>query len=296
MSYKYRVQDPRLGRFLSIDPLAAKYPWNSPYAFSENRVINAIELEGLEAFFVHGTRHRSSAWRNPELELVREELLKLATYENVDMTFNWKRPFEDAIYKNGNYNRSEISPRSDLLNWQKNNVEDRRLAALLLVDHIIHYREKNNITDEDITLIGYSHGGNVAIQAADILYNSYGTSVNIITVNTPAYNDEDDPENPFNYWPLGGINDMAAFYTSTDNVAGGLAPYSDDFPNTAESSFFGVYEVEAAGGDFAGISDHFLENVQSAEISKYNPRKLNRVPERERNPKDKKAEYYGKKQ
>lgn len=49
INYKYRVHDPRLGRFLSIDPLAPDYPWNSPYAFSENRVINSIELEGLEA-------------------------------------------------------------------------------------------------------------------------------------------------------------------------------------------------------------------------------------------------------
>ena len=36
-------------RFLSVDPLAAKYPHNSPYAFSENRVIDAVELEGLES-------------------------------------------------------------------------------------------------------------------------------------------------------------------------------------------------------------------------------------------------------
>ena len=50
VNYKYRVHDPRLGRFLSIDPLAAKYPHNSPYAFSENRLIDGIELEGLEEF------------------------------------------------------------------------------------------------------------------------------------------------------------------------------------------------------------------------------------------------------
>lgn len=31
-----------------MDPLASKYPYNSPYAFSENRVIDGIELEGLE--------------------------------------------------------------------------------------------------------------------------------------------------------------------------------------------------------------------------------------------------------
>ena len=49
INYKYRVYDPRIGKFLSIDPLAPDYPWNSPYAFSENRVIDMLELEGLEA-------------------------------------------------------------------------------------------------------------------------------------------------------------------------------------------------------------------------------------------------------
>lgn len=49
INYKYRMHDPRIGRFFAVDPLAAKYPHNSPYAFSENRVIDAVELEGLEA-------------------------------------------------------------------------------------------------------------------------------------------------------------------------------------------------------------------------------------------------------
>lgn len=48
INYKYRVHDPRIGRFLSIDPLTKDYPHNSPYAFSENRVIDGVELEGLE--------------------------------------------------------------------------------------------------------------------------------------------------------------------------------------------------------------------------------------------------------
>ena len=43
------MHDPRLGRFFAVDPLFTKYPWNSPYAFSENKVIHMIELEGLEA-------------------------------------------------------------------------------------------------------------------------------------------------------------------------------------------------------------------------------------------------------
>jgi RHS repeat-associated protein len=47
-AFKYRIHDPRLGRFLSTDPLTAKYPFYSPYAFSGNRVMDMIELEGLE--------------------------------------------------------------------------------------------------------------------------------------------------------------------------------------------------------------------------------------------------------
>lgn len=49
INYEFRMHDPRIGRFLSIDPLSKKYAWNSPYAFSENRVIDAVELEGLES-------------------------------------------------------------------------------------------------------------------------------------------------------------------------------------------------------------------------------------------------------
>ncbi|WP_378187730.1 RHS repeat domain-containing protein [Aquimarina sp. W85] len=48
INYKYRLHDPRVGRFFAVDPLATTYSWNSPYAFSENRVIDGLELEGLE--------------------------------------------------------------------------------------------------------------------------------------------------------------------------------------------------------------------------------------------------------
>ena len=35
-------------RFIGVDPLFRKYSYNSNYAFSENSLINAVELEGLE--------------------------------------------------------------------------------------------------------------------------------------------------------------------------------------------------------------------------------------------------------
>lgn len=51
VNYKYRMHDPRVGRFFARDPLFRSYPWNSDYAFSENKTIAHIELEGLESFF-----------------------------------------------------------------------------------------------------------------------------------------------------------------------------------------------------------------------------------------------------
>jgi Domain of unknown function (DUF6443) len=47
--FKYRPFDAETGRGWQIDRLADKYVHNSPYAFSENKVTNHIELDGLEA-------------------------------------------------------------------------------------------------------------------------------------------------------------------------------------------------------------------------------------------------------
>lgn len=46
--YGFRIYDPRLGRFLSVDPLTRNYPWYSPYLFAGNRPIWAIDLDGFE--------------------------------------------------------------------------------------------------------------------------------------------------------------------------------------------------------------------------------------------------------
>jgi hypothetical protein len=47
--FKYRPEDPTYGRMWQVDELAHKYVHNSTYAFSENKVTNHIELDGLEA-------------------------------------------------------------------------------------------------------------------------------------------------------------------------------------------------------------------------------------------------------
>jgi len=46
--YGMRIYDPRLGRFLSVDPIANEYPWYTPYQFAGNNPINFLDVDGLE--------------------------------------------------------------------------------------------------------------------------------------------------------------------------------------------------------------------------------------------------------
>jgi RHS repeat-associated protein len=46
--YGMRIYDPRLGRFLSVDPITDDYPELTPYQFASNRPIDGIDLDGLE--------------------------------------------------------------------------------------------------------------------------------------------------------------------------------------------------------------------------------------------------------
>ncbi len=50
--YGMRIYNPALGRFLSADPIATQYPKLSPYQFASNTPIQALDIDGLEAWEV----------------------------------------------------------------------------------------------------------------------------------------------------------------------------------------------------------------------------------------------------
>jgi len=61
--YGLRIYDPRIGKFLSVDPLAKDYPWNSVYAFAENDVIRCVDLDGGERKMAHMSQYEyNGSW------------------------------------------------------------------------------------------------------------------------------------------------------------------------------------------------------------------------------------------
>ena len=59
--YGFRLYNPALGKFLSVDPLSPKYPWYTPYQFAGNKPIWATDLDGLEE-----NLYVIDVWKNSE--------------------------------------------------------------------------------------------------------------------------------------------------------------------------------------------------------------------------------------
>ncbi len=47
--YGFRINDPRLGKFLSVDQLSHKFPWQTPYCAFDNNPTNKIDPDGRAA-------------------------------------------------------------------------------------------------------------------------------------------------------------------------------------------------------------------------------------------------------
>jgi len=91
--YGFRIYNPGLGKFLSVDPLAAKYPMLTPYQFASNTPIQAIDLDGLERYIVTTTAYKSPTTGKIEIldskKVEANNLYKLGTgtlYQN----FTWQ--------------------------------------------------------------------------------------------------------------------------------------------------------------------------------------------------------------
>jgi RHS repeat-associated protein len=90
LNYTFRMHDPRVGRFFAVDPLFRDYPHNSPYAFSENRVMDMIELEGLEAA---STEDKNKAMKQVDDFLANDDYGNSSYFKNIT-----KEEFANSLY------------------------------------------------------------------------------------------------------------------------------------------------------------------------------------------------------
>ncbi len=154
-------------RFESID---AVFVYEFDSADDELRFKNFLENQTKlilptsihrKAFFIYGTTGEQVRWTENPLTL--NALLLIANTDKKDTDFDWLK-----------------------YNGITNDIYSRNLASDELVKYVL---EKSHDFDE-IVLIGHSHGGNVALQAVNRIV-AERKKVYLITVNTPAYNNQE---------------------------------------------------------------------------------------------------------
>lgn len=127
INYKYRMHDARLGRFFAVDPLTNKYPFYSSYAFSGNRLIDAVEFEGLEPIVKNniliGIRWLKDAGPTQMANYLNNPVIQKEYGYDLETPINW---YSDIVEPNTRlFNRlTEVTDFTDIneLAWKEMNV------------------------------------------------------------------------------------------------------------------------------------------------------------------------------
>jgi len=189
-----RIYDGRIGRWLSVDPLQAKYPSLSPYNFVANTPLQAIDPDGRLIIFVNGFR-------------LGEYKRKLIWKFWIKWPWNQNRFSKEDIQgsKNGNsywgdetkglftsrYKDNKVyfvdggyKPQSSAQERYDRGVADAQTIIQKLVSKDIVLAQS-----ETIKLVGHSHGGWHSVGMADAL-KAAGYPVEAVYAKNPHQPDQ----------------------------------------------------------------------------------------------------------
>ena len=140
--YHARQQDPMLTRFLTIDPLAEKYPWISPYAYALNNPVNAIDPDGKVVIFINGMHAgdggKSGYWNGFDTKVMNH----LNDYT--------------AEYFDGSFGGHTNLPRNHSASYRQDKGFRRGLGYAGAFQ--LRYQNKDGSFDENIKVITHSMG------------------------------------------------------------------------------------------------------------------------------------------
>ncbi len=139
-------------RYYGTDPFFGP----NVYCYVSCNPITSFDAYGLRTYFVNGTFNRNGEWIDYSSEAIASYMESMG-----DTSGDFK-----------------------IIDWRgENNEGDRSQAASDLAKSVDDFRSEN--PDEPVNVVGYCHGGNVVIEAA----NKGAKFDNSVTVATPARND-----------------------------------------------------------------------------------------------------------
>ncbi|HEX2683931.1 MAG TPA: RHS repeat-associated core domain-containing protein, partial [Ferruginibacter sp.] len=154
-SFEYRIHDPRVGRFMTVDPLFRSYPHNSPYAFAENKPINGIDVEGKE----HELRIMREEDRVAFLKVLKEgtaaDVMEFLVNAANGLWYNVTTGKRDPIqYKENNKNANFLT------------IYDYSGNPLLTLKYNL-WKTPSKVLQTDAIVYGSGRGGNGDVVSGD---------------------------------------------------------------------------------------------------------------------------------
>ncbi|TCZ64238.1 hypothetical protein E0486_18240 [Flaviaesturariibacter aridisoli] len=102
--YGMRIYDPRIGKFLSVDPLANAFPWYSSYQFAGNKPVWVIDLDGAEE------RIPQIPYGSTQLYLVSETTCQGCAQRSIEHRFPPPKPKKPAQKPTPVLSKADMSP------------------------------------------------------------------------------------------------------------------------------------------------------------------------------------------
>ena len=207
-----RYYDPGASVFLSVDPHAENYYNISPYVYVANNPIVNVDPDGKDIIPVHGTWSNILTWGN--LSGIRKASNNLFKDNNLGVSFPWSGD---------------------------NFIGGRTKAAIGLIDHVRTQMKSKDFNGE-ITLVGHSHGGNVSIEALNMMVEMKefkDVKLNLLTINTPVRDDYQ-------------LSEKASGRVSHVNVYDKMDPVQSNGGDSFINKLFGVYSSGTQTGHRVG--------------------------------------------
>ncbi|MBK9257209.1 MAG: hypothetical protein IPM42_17180 [Saprospiraceae bacterium] len=130
--YGFRIYNPSIGKFLSVDPLTKSYPMLTPYQFASNTPIQAIDLDGLEAkMVVHEIG--SNSITSFEIDLNDPKVNPNTTLHANQAKFS-KRGDLTVIKKVGS-DEVLLKYEIGIIDWAKNVLDGNRGGTMFFLKH-----------------------------------------------------------------------------------------------------------------------------------------------------------------
>jgi hypothetical protein len=86
--YGFRLYNPAIGKFLSVDPLAPEYPWYTPYQFAGNMPIVAVDLDGLEPKISNTSSSMPGSRYEPAIDNINSNVPTIIDYNDYNGFIN----------------------------------------------------------------------------------------------------------------------------------------------------------------------------------------------------------------